>query len=122
MKSAIAIITAAVLGIQAMPVQAKHYEREFSFYDRVQQRQDNQYRRIQDGIRTGELTHKEARRLRKQQRYIAHLKYRFLNDGRLNRYEYRTLNKELDQASDHIYRLKHNDRYRHHHHDKPNYR
>ena len=63
-------------------------------------------------MRSGELTRKEAKRLRKQHRHIARLERKFSKDGFLSRHERRKLRRELDAASDRIYRLKHNDRYR----------
>jgi hypothetical protein len=88
------------------------------FYDddyrnnRFEQRLDRQHWRIKQGIRSGELTRKEVKRLRKQQRQIAKAERRFSRDGYLDPRERRHLRRKLDDASDRIYRLKHNDRYR----------
>ena len=86
--------------------------------DRVERRMDKQHRRIKQGVRSGELTRYETRKLRKQQRRIAKMKYRFMYDGYLNRHESRKLQYKLDAASDRIYRFKHNHKtrgYRRHH-------
>jgi CRISPR/Cas system-associated endoribonuclease Cas2 len=72
----------------------------------------NQMRRIQQGIYSGELTRGEARVLRREQRNIRQLKRRFLRDGRLSRGERRALRHRYTKASRHIYRLKHNHRTR----------
>lgn len=90
-------------------------------WNKFDHRLDRQDMRIENGIESGELTRKEARRLRKQQRRIARLKRDFRRDGHLTRKERRTLKNELSRASKRIYRLKHNDRYRksrHRHHRK----
>ena len=104
--------TVVFLGMLTMPAWADrdHYD---GYYDnRFEQRQDRQHRRIQKGIRSGELTRKEAQRLRKQQRRIEKMADRFTYDGYLDRRERRELKRRLNAASDRIYRLKHNDRYR----------
>ena len=75
-------------------------------------RQARQHRRIEDGWRSGELTRKELKRLRKNQRQIAHLERKFSADGHYSRRERQTLREALDEASGRIYRKKHNDRYR----------
>ncbi len=67
-----------------------------------------QMRRIQQGIHSGELTRKEARILRREQRDIQRMKRHFVRDGRISRYERRILRKRLARADQHIYRLKHN--------------
>ena len=112
MKMTIALLSIATLGVLAMPVQADHDAPESNRYDRIEQRLENQRYRIRDGIDRGELTRKEARRLRKQQRYIRHLKRQFMYDGYLDHYEFSELRNALNRASQRIYRLKHNDRYR----------
>lgn len=108
--------TIPLLGMLAIPAAAlaDRYHDDRYEGNRFEQRLDRQHLRIKQGVRSGELTRKEARRLRKQQRHIARLESRFLRDGYLNRHERRTLRRKLDAASDRIYRLKHNDRYRDH--------
>ena len=112
MKRTIALLSIATLGILAMPVYAHQSSTNFNSYDRIEQRLDNQHSRIRKGIGSGELTRKEAKRLRKQQRFIMRLTYKFMHDGYLDRYESRELRDELSRASKRIYRLKHNDRNR----------
>lgn len=80
--------------------------------NRFEQRLDRQEQRVRHGVRTGKLTHKEAKKLKKQQRGIARLEQRFERDGHLDRRERRVLNNRLDRASDRIARFKHNDNYR----------
>lgn len=112
MKKSIALLTIAALGILAMPAQAHNNSPDLNRFDRMEQRLDNQRYRIRDGIKSGELTRKETRHLRKQQRHIIRLTYRFMHDGYLNRNEFRELRDELNHSSKRIYRLKHNDRNR----------
>jgi hypothetical protein len=74
-------------------------DRVSSFIDT---RQDRQMDHIRNGIRNGELTPREAHALMQEQREIAWLEQRFLADGRLNRYERRRLDEELDEAGHNI--------------------
>ena len=110
MKMSITLLFIAALSILAMPAHANHSSPDSNRYDRIEQRLANQYYRIRDGIDSGVLTRKEARRLRKQQHYLLRLKHQFMYDGYLDRYEFSELRHELDRASKRIYRLKHNDR------------
>lgn len=106
----ISILSGLVL-FAAMPAQARNlYNYDI---DRVNQRQDRQDYRIRDGVRSGELTRREARKLRKQQRRIDHLLAEFCEDGRLSHRERRILARKQDRASRRIYEFKHNDAYRH---------
>src|SRR5215831_977055 len=67
-------------------------------------------RRIENGLRSGQLSWREYRFLRREQAHIAADERRAKADGYVSRYERYRLNRELDQASRDIYRLKHNDR------------
>lgn len=80
--------------------------------NRIGHRIDRQEMRIDKGVQRGELTRFEERKLRKQNRRIKRLYRDFRSDGRLNRSERKKLLKKLARASDRIYTLKHNDRYR----------
>lgn len=99
-----------LIGLIATPVLADHDR--YHPQGKIEQRLDRQHWRIKQGVRSGELTRKEARSLRRQQRRISRLERRFSSDGWLDRGERHELRDKLDRASDRIYRLKHNDRYR----------
>lgn len=77
----------------------------------VNAREHRQVQRIRDGRHDGELTRVERDRLAAEQAAIRAEErvYRRTGDG-LNRREYRDLQKDLNAASRHIYRAKHNDR------------
>ena len=101
-----------LLGILATPAIAdRYYDDGYHHASRFEQRIDRQHRRIERGLRSGELTRKEAKRLRKQLRQIAKLERRYTRDAFLDRHERRKLHNKLNVASERIYRLKHNDRY-----------
>lgn len=82
------------------------------FARQLERRQTRQRARIRRGWRNGELTAKEHRRLKREQRRIAQLAHRFDEDGHYSRKERHILREELDRASEHIYRKRHNARTR----------
>jgi hypothetical protein len=82
------------------------------FAAKVDRRQEIQLARIQDGRRSGALTKREAQKLKKTQRKIDRMEYRFAQDGHIDKRERRKLNKALERSSHRIYKLKHNDAYR----------
>lgn len=121
MKTYKTIFLLPLVAVLSNPVMA-HYDNDG--YSKFDQRIERQHKRIKNGVRNGELTKKEAKKLRKQHRQIKKLNKQFKKDGHLSRHERKTLQRELDRASKRIYRLKHNDRYRHyvsHGHDKKKY-
>lgn len=73
-------------------------------------RQQQQARRIQHGIASGQITPWEAKQLYKDQREIRRLKRYFTADGDLSRKEGVVLLKHLERSSHRIYRYKHNRR------------
>ncbi len=73
----------------------------------IQQRMQNQERRIQQGVNSGALTPKEAGRLQAREAKIKQDEARMKSDGQLTAKERKKLNKELDNASDRIYKQKH---------------
>jgi hypothetical protein len=88
------------------------------FENRVDRRQGHQWSRIRNGMESGSLSRREAKRLRKDQRKIARMERRFERDGYYSRRERRAMEHALDRASRRIKRAKHNDYerpYRRHH-------
>lgn len=77
----------------------------------VQQREDNQQTRIEQGERSGQLTPEEADRLHQQQDRIAQTEadMRARNGGRLTGADRERLQRRLNRASADIKELKHND-------------
>ena len=122
MKKIITLITIPLISMLAMPAMAGHGHDNYSRYDRFDKRMDRQAWRIKKGIRSGELTPYEARKLRKQQRRIARMKYRYMSDGYLSHWERKKLNRTLNKASSRIYEFKHNNRYRYRTQSYPTYR
>jgi hypothetical protein len=73
----------------------------------VDQRQANQDKRIDQGIASGQLTNREARRLEHQQARIDRAEGRAKADGSVNANERRRLHHMQDHASKNIRRQKH---------------
>jgi hypothetical protein len=73
----------------------------------VNARQVNQRDRIRQGVRSGELTRRETRRVVETQRDVRQLERAYKSDGVLTRRERADLHREQNQASRQIYRQKH---------------
>ena len=115
MKTRKLLWTVPLLGMLAMPAIAHDYHNHNRFENRFEQRLDRQHARIKQGVRSGELTRKEAKLLRRQQRGIRQLLREFRDDGWLSKKERRILTKKLDRASRRIWEYKHNEFTRHRH-------
>jgi hypothetical protein len=76
---------------------------------RVTKRQLNQQARIGQGVKSGELTKGETRRLERQQAKIQMDKRAAKADGVVTPGERAKLNREQNRASKRVYKLKHND-------------
>jgi hypothetical protein len=100
-KSSTLLIAAGFLGASAVAGVAD---------DRptIGERQYHQRERIENGVEDGDLTHREARRLRQESRGIAQDRGEALaNDGRIDRRERRQLRHEQNHLSNDIYRERH---------------
>ena len=75
----------------------------------VNARQHNQRERIQQGVRSGELTRRETGKLLEEQRDVRQFERAYKSDGTLTDAERRDLHHEQNQASRDIYRQKHDE-------------
>jgi hypothetical protein len=75
---------------------------------RIDHRQARQHARIQQGVRSGELTRGEAMRLREGERHINRLERRARSDGFVTARERARIGHAQNRESRHIYRYKHN--------------
>jgi hypothetical protein len=78
----------------------------------INKRQRIQRHRVRQGVRSGELTAKETRRLGKEQREIRQDKKEAKSDGTVTLDERKDILKDQNKASRHVYRAKHNRRAR----------
>lgn len=75
--------------------------------DRAHTRGERQDARIQQGVNSGELTHKETKRLEAQQTRIDHAQQKASSDGNLTAEEKKHIETLRNRASKNIYRQKH---------------
>ena len=73
----------------------------------VNQRERRQQRRIADGVKDGELTQNEARKLEKQQAKIHNAEAKAKADGEFTAKERAKIQKRQNKASRQIYKEKH---------------
>lgn len=73
----------------------------------IDRRQDRQEYRIQQGVRSGEITRREAYRLEREQAYIRHLERNAKADGYVSPYERDRIRAAQNSASRHIYQESH---------------
>lgn len=102
---------AALLAIAGMGLMSPRADAQRS-HPRVHEvngRLENQHDRIQQGVKSGELTRQEARRLRLQEAKIRYQERRdrAQHGGHLTKKETRRLNHELNNESRRIYHNKH---------------
>lgn len=77
---------------------------------RVDRREARQHARIQQGVRNGELTPREAARLRTGQQHVQRMERRAKADGVVTMRERAHMGRAQARQSRHIARLKHNGR------------
>jgi uncharacterized membrane protein YebE (DUF533 family) len=73
----------------------------------IDQRQANQERRIEQGVKSGELTNREAARLEKGQAKVQRMEAKAKADGVVTAKERRQITREQDKQSRRIARAKH---------------
>lgn len=73
----------------------------------INNRQRHQQKRIGQGVRSGELTRPEVRKLECEQRRIHRKERRFKSDGEFTRKERAILQHDLNRSSRHVYKQKH---------------
>jgi hypothetical protein len=103
-------LTKVVLGISAATVLMASALYAGTDDPRIQKREQNQEKRIDQGVKSGEVTPGEASRLEKEQAKIKQDEARMKSDGKLTKKERRKLKREQNKASKDIYRAKHNDK------------
>ena len=74
---------------------------------RIDQRQANQEKRIDQGIASGQLNEREANRLNNQQEHVNKMEDKAKSDGVVTKKERARINRAQDRTSRHIARQKH---------------
>ncbi|NOR68876.1 MAG: hypothetical protein GQ532_04145 [Methylomarinum sp.] len=81
------------------------------FWSDVKHRQHKQESRIERGIDRGQLTHREVKKLHREQKHVAKQVRRYQQYHYMNRKNKRRIMGHLDFVGQQIRALKHNDRY-----------
>jgi len=103
------LLASSLCVLMAVPAHAGRYHDDGPLVKRV----ERQHTRIVSGVKSGALTHKETRKLKKQTHKTRSMARKFREDDVLSLKERRILNNRLDKASHRIWKFKHNDRERH---------
>jgi hypothetical protein len=102
LNKTLSILAAAVLSLSAFAASAAGTDTP-----RIDRRQANQEKRIDQGVASGELTKREARRLTRQQNRIDKAENAAKADGTVTAQERARLTKAQNRTSRHIHRQKH---------------
>lgn len=97
----------AVFGLTALSLSLPASARGPAATPDIDHRLYEQQRRIDQGMRTGQLTAREARRLERQHAQIRHHLYLAKSDGIVTGPERRQIQRELDLSASEIARQKH---------------
>lgn len=105
--AAAVVLTPVALTAQTTPTPGKNDHN-------IQQRKVNQQKRINQGVKSGQLTNREANTLERQHRAINRetRAMRAQNNGKLSKQDRKTIHRQQNQESRRIYRKKHNARVR----------
>lgn len=96
MKTFAMIVAGLGIAVSAVPAAAQNYNN--GAWQNINSRQQNLDRRIDMGVRNGQLSRVEARRLRGEFRGLVRLEYRYRAGG-LSRWERTDLNRRFDLLS-----------------------
>ena len=96
------ILAAAAFAALAVPAFA-----QTTSTPRIDQRQQNQQQRIDQGVKSGQLNEKEAARLEKGQARVQKMEDKAVADGKVTARESRQIERAQDKQSRRIYREKH---------------
>jgi uncharacterized membrane protein YebE (DUF533 family) len=97
-------LTIAALALVAMTAGAAAYDARDARIDRRENIQEN---RIQQGVRSGEITRREHRQLEAEQARIRDMERQAKRDGHIDRREAAAIERAQDAASRHISQEKH---------------
>lgn len=109
-----AILLAAAVAVTPMALVAQTAPTPGQHDHNIQQRKHTQQRRIARGVKSGQMTRGETRRVERQERGINREErgMRAQDHGHLTKQDRRTIHRQQNQESRRIYRDKHNGRVR----------
>ena len=109
LKAALAIgLTFGMLSTTAAFAETQ-WEKDHPRRDEVNDRLENQQKRIHEGVKSGELTPQEARKLHREDRAVRRQERRYArhHGGHISKGEQEKLNREENGVSRQIYQEKH---------------
>jgi len=98
------IIAAVVIAALALPGLALA---QTASTPRIDQRQENQEKRIEQGVKSGAINKKEAARLEQGQARVQKMENKAMADGKMTKQEKARIKRAQDVQSKKIYREKH---------------
>ena len=99
--------TLIALMIASLPGLAAAQASDTKSTKRIDQRQANQQKRIDQGVQSGQLNQKEAARLEKGQARVQKMEDKAMADGKMTKKERKRIEHAQDQQSKKIFREKH---------------
>ena len=99
--------TLIAMMIASLPGLAAAQASDTTSTKRIDQRQENQQKRIDQGVKSGQLTGKEAKRLEKGQARVQKMEDKAMADGKMTKKERKRIEHAQDQQSKKIAREKH---------------
>lgn len=115
MKRAKLILTALMSVLFFLSLNAQHYTVQYTNQSGDDYRLE---RKIKKGIRSGELSKKEVRKLKHELDKIEHLKRKAWRNGHLSRKERKRINHALNDFDRLFYKYMNNRKFRHRSHDR----
>ena len=100
-------LTMIALAVAALPGIAAAQSTDTTSTKRIDQRQANQEKRIEQGEKSGQLNQKEAARLEKGQARVQKKEDKAVADGKVTKKERKQIEHAQDQQSKKIHREKH---------------
>jgi predicted nuclease with TOPRIM domain len=97
LKGVMAVLLAGSVSLTGLP----------AWSQTVNQRQENQQRRIEQGVESGQITREEYNRLQRQQGRTQAMEDRMKADGKLTPKERAKLQERLDKTGSNVNRQKH---------------
>lgn len=79
----------------------------------IDTREANQQKRIEQGVKSGQLTGAEAAKLEKREDHIIKIEKNAMKDGKISKKEFKHIEKAQDRTSEAIYKKKHNNNENH---------
>jgi polyhydroxyalkanoate synthesis regulator phasin len=101
MKTTLSILLASLLIVAGQAQAQRPHD------PNVNARQHRQAQRVEQGVRSGQLTRDEAKQLRQERRAVRQEEHAYKADGKLTREERKDLHQDLNTLSKDIYTEKH---------------